>query len=465
MGLCFVFLLRTLVFASPLDEELQKLKQAGIPATIEELNLAEIPDNENGALVYREAFKLMDDLRQKYTKEWESMPSFLLAPDTWETVPEEMKAKVSNLVINDPAFNKVYQLLEKATDMECRFYPRKDYDGYVTVSGILTSKRLSDLAAFRNGERFLMSKAKIEAEKGKINQSLATIITGFKVSRASSLDVPVIISQLVRIAMNSIVLRTLEDTNEKGMGDTALYRILINEIEKERECPLIFSALRSEVYIYGIQMYDWQKKQAGIMNNYGKMTADDKKKMMGEMTKVYPNMPENEMRSLMENPEQLTENQEVLYLKMVRQNISITQHPYWQSSKEWENMEEELKKAPEIESGMPLMLLPGISRASLQEARNRGYLASAEIGLANCIYRQKHGEFVESLVQLTPEILPTLPLDPFTGKNYIYRKKDKGFIVYSVGDNLKDDGGVSQNEKKWKGDFDIVWEDSGTGIQ
>ena len=37
--LVFALFLSTMLLASPLDEELQKLKQAGIPTTIEELNL------------------------------------------------------------------------------------------------------------------------------------------------------------------------------------------------------------------------------------------------------------------------------------------------------------------------------------------------------------------------------------------------------------------------------------------
>jgi len=38
-------------------------------------------------------------------------------------------------------------------------------------------------------------------------------------------------------------------------------------------------------------------------------------------------------------------------------------------------------------------------------------------------------------------------------------EKKEGFIVYSVGDNLRDDGGKwGKGRNKWVGDFDIVWE-------
>ncbi|MGB2906430.1 MAG: hypothetical protein WBB73_04985, partial [Candidatus Aminicenantaceae bacterium] len=66
---------------------------------------------------------------------------------------------------------------------------------------------------------------------------------------------------------------------------------------------------------------------------------------------------------------------------------------------------------------------------------------TARIGLACKIYRNRHGKFPEAMNDLSPEILTEIPLDPFTGESLIYRKEGDGFIVYSVGSNLKDDGG------------------------
>ena len=43
--------------------------------------------------------------------------------------------------------------------------------------------------------------------------------------------------------------------------------------------------------------------------------------------------------------------------------------------------------------------------------------------------------------ELSPGILADIPLDPFTGKPFIYKKNGFGFIVYSVGSNLKDEEG------------------------
>ena len=58
------------------------------------------------------------------------------------------------------------------------------------------------------------------------------------------------------------------------------------------------------------------------------------------------------------------------------------------------------------------------------------------------IYKEKHGNYPDTLAPLAPKIIKELPLDPFTGKGYKYRKEGKGFIVYSVGSNEKDDNGL-----------------------
>ena len=102
--LIFALFLSTMLLASPLDEELQKLKQAGIPTTIEELNLSEIPDSENGALVYREASKLIGDLIYKYRKEFEYMPYNGIVVGGWEKTLEEWKIRIADLILYNPEF-------------------------------------------------------------------------------------------------------------------------------------------------------------------------------------------------------------------------------------------------------------------------------------------------------------------------------------------------------------------------
>lgn len=52
------------------------------------------------------------------------------------------------------------------------------------------------------------------------------------------------------------------------------------------------------------------------------------------------------------------------------------------------------------------------------------------------------GRFPETLEQLTPKFLPEVPEDPFTGMELKYRHAGKAYVVYSVGPDRQDNGGL-----------------------
>jgi hypothetical protein len=73
--------------------------------------------------------------------------------------------------------------------------------------------------------------------------------------------------------------------------------------------------------------------------------------------------------------------------------------------------------------------------------------------LALRLYRKENGRYPENLRQLVPKYLPSVPIDPYDGKPIRYRKLQKGFKVWSVGGNRKDDGGVKVRDWWRKGDL------------
>jgi hypothetical protein len=57
-------------------------------------------------------------------------------------------------------------------------------------------------------------------------------------------------------------------------------------------------------------------------------------------------------------------------------------------------------------------------------------------------YQLKHGNYPPDLNSLVPEYVPSVPLDPVDGQPLRYRLNADGtFLLYSVGENGKDDGG------------------------
>jgi hypothetical protein len=70
-------------------------------------------------------------------------------------------------------------------------------------------------------------------------------------------------------------------------------------------------------------------------------------------------------------------------------------------------------------------------------ARLRGAITALAIER----FRSKNGRLPDKLGDLTPGFLAEVPEDPFNGEELSYRRLPKGYVVYSVGRDLTDDGG------------------------
>jgi hypothetical protein len=92
---------------------------------------------------------------------------------------------------------------------------------------------------------------------------------------------------------------------------------------------------------------------------------------------------------------------------------------------------------------MAAMLLPALTNVSVKIAMAQTATEQAALACALERYRLAHGQFPDQLEALTPPYMTRLPNDVITGQPYKYRRTDDGqFILYSVGWNEKDDGGV-----------------------
>ena len=79
-------------------------------------------------------------------------------------------------------------------------------------------------------------------------------------------------------------------------------------------------------------------------------------------------------------------------------------------------------------------------------------------------YRAETGEYPKTLAELSPAYLPEIPQDIFSSKPLIYRPTDSGYVLYSVGENMTDDGGVDESE--WmKGDIVVEARHATAGAQ
>jgi hypothetical protein len=89
------------------------------------------------------------------------------------------------------------------------------------------------------------------------------------------------------------------------------------------------------------------------------------------------------------------------------------------------------------------ILLPGFGAAGRKFAQAQTSADLARVAVALERYRLAQGEFPESLDALAPLLIAIVPHDVINGEPLHYRRTDDGqFVLYSVGLNEKDDGGV-----------------------
>jgi hypothetical protein len=108
---------------------------------------------------------------------------------------------------------------------------------------------------------------------------------------------------------------------------------------------------------------------------------------------------------------------------------------------------------------MATLLLPALTRVILKSAAAQTAFNQAAIACALERYRLAKGHFPESLETLAPRFISVLPNDVLTGEPYKYRLTDDGrFVLYSIGWNEKDDGGVAGRRPFDAEQGDWVWQ-------
>ncbi len=83
---------------------------------------------------------------------------------------------------------------------------------------------------------------------------------------------------------------------------------------------------------------------------------------------------------------------------------------------------------------------------------------ASSIGMVLRQYQQTNGSFPETLEALGLQSIQ----DPFSGKPLVCQHAADGFVLYSVGEDRKDNGGAVRQPKQ-KTDYDVVWRFPGTG--
>jgi len=230
-----------------LERELKALKDSGAPLTPMEVAPPPVPDEENAALLYRKAFALMvGEKSEEEKKAYKALVSFSQKPINWSE--ENASAIRSFLKKNEGALNLVRQATRRD---KCRF-PLEYKKGYDLLLPHL--KKMRELAL----------EAGLQNREGQTDESLKTIQVGLRMGKSLFTE-PFLISQLVRMAIDSTMLREMEmllDRNNEARPAT--YKALIKELNDLEGHPAFTGSLEGE-RVMGLWAFAMIRKEPSLV--------------------------------------------------------------------------------------------------------------------------------------------------------------------------------------------------------
>lgn len=290
---------------------------------------------------------------------------------------------------------------------------------------------------FRDIAALLRYDAIALASTGRSNEAIQSARAAFGVPRAIGSD-PMMLSQHVRMATDVIAVSTVERVLNLGEPNSGLADLQEDLLQQSR-FPSARQSMRGErAFVHRMfEVID----SGEIMNALGG-TAGTGFPTTGNSIIVWGlriNLPTDHAYSL----------------KVLTQYVESSKLPSEQQLEAVKAIVRAQKN--DTRYRMTSDLVPALDKSLEAGFRMKGKLMAAAVGVACERYRQKFGQWPLTLDMIPKDILSEIPLDPFTGKPIIYNRLPDGIMVYTVGPDLKDDGGILDDPiKKVRGtDFGI----------
>ncbi len=410
-----------LYLAHVINRELAAIRAAGLPTNGEELNrwYPAVPDSQNAALVLMQAFAL----RRVYPDSRSNLIFNFRLPKRAEALsPDQTELLRGYTALNETRVRKA----DEALKLPASRYP-------VDCSRLMSTPLphltwLKEIAELHQYAAFLGMASR--------SPSLATsnILTILALARTLDSE-PCLISQLVRLRLIKLAFVTLERRANAGAFGSSETASLAAAFAQTRTTNIAVRALIGERAMT-IPYFRMTKAEATRIKP--PRDGDDSKKdsplpcdgpailrLIGYYDLDYGSylIGMNKAIALLDNlpPDNLRAG---AYLARVG--------------------EASMQRRRTL-SGLSLSAYAGVARRE-NEGIALQRLALTALAVEN--FANGTGRVPEKLEQLTPQLLAELPEDPFTGLELRYRRAERGYVVYSVGPDRQDNGGLESSHQK-----------------
>jgi len=315
---------------------------------------------------------------------------------------------------------------------------------------------LPHLAGLKRSSQVLQLRAIAGLQNGQIDQALADVKLMLRLTDSIHTE-PFLISHLVSIAIMNITLQPVWEGLAQHQWSDAQLAELDSELAKRNFLSDYRIAMRGELMLCEIGDIEYLRRfpeQAPNMaGDYGGDTPTPQ--LARILWRSIPNgwFYQNELRCARPMLE--------LYLPVVDASQQLVQPAAVQRADA--ALEAEVQQANFFNVAERLFL-PALGAAVTRFASGQESVDLARVAIALERYRLAHGEYPESLDALAPRFMKQIPHDIINGQPLHYRRtSDSQFVIYSVGWNETDDGGVVGLNDSGRADIrkgDWVWRSS-----
>jgi GAF domain-containing protein len=409
-----------------LAEAEQRIRDAGQPVTLEELNAyyPAVPIDQNAAFVYGEAFVQFESVDPGGERTVGLLDR--LTEIEGRPIPADLQTELSAHV---RTCTKVFATLDRAATMPRARYSMELRRGF--------DVELPHLAHLRSIARLEVLRGALALSENRPDDFVRSQTS--KLRLAGSIDhEPLIISQLVRIAVHGIAV----DALERGLRRTP---IPVSQLQALQDSYRL--AENSDVMVHAYV------GERCVMNDIWRKLTEDS-----------PDPPDSmlaEMRAGLQQAGIDTADRDAIVrqryvlLTGLEPLTELTGISWPERIRLGEQLEARIEQEHENDPTLQV-LTPALVSAVEAFGRDIAMLRSAQTALAVERCRVDNGELPTDLTQLVPKYFTAPIEDPFDGQPLRYKRLTKGYQVYSVYADLEDNGG-RQAERGDDGESNGDW--------
>lgn len=420
-----------------LSAEIARLKAEGMPVALADLVPKKIPDSENAAVIYARVLK--DSFGPSKIKCLNTL-NWYLTPGAG---PDEHPSNAAVEAILRRCNGSMAMLEQAAARPKCQ-YP-VDWTAGAAAS-------FEHLSYLRRLSTVLRARALFYARKGDVEEATRCIRLLFAQSESLKGRPTTVVCQYLRATLLSLATHSLQEVLQLSkiseIQAGRLHRAL-SRIDLLPETLLAFEEERA----FGIHVFGEfrQRGRQVFVQEFGEGVDHG---LMWEQPKWRDQVPLSRFAGTrLWGP--MLDADELSYLKEMRKQIRLA----GKSFRTLQGMGECY-----IDPGFPryayvaraAALNPGAVQMWRDSAITR--LALAKAALALHVFHNRLGTYPRNLSELRTTLGWKLSDDPFSGRDLCYSRRDSGFLLYSVGPDLKDNGGARfKNDYPRVGHGDFVW--------